>query len=50
MQSIAFDSHKHYTLARVENADGHKVCEARIAHERGALKAEVLSNVVDGSA
>jgi transposase len=39
MQYIAFDSHKHYTLARVENADGHKVCEARIAHERGALKA-----------
>jgi hypothetical protein len=38
MQYIAFDSHKHYTLARVENADGHKVYEARIAHERGALK------------
>jgi hypothetical protein len=38
MQYIAFDSHKHYTLARVENADDHRVHEARIAHERGALK------------
>ncbi len=38
MQYMAFDSHKHYTLARVENADGHRVYEARIAHKRGALK------------
>jgi transposase len=35
---MAFDSHKHYTLARVEDADGRKVREARIAHERGALQ------------
>jgi hypothetical protein len=38
MQYSAFDSQKNYTLARVENADGHRVYEARIAHKRGALK------------
>jgi transposase len=38
MPYMAFDSHQHDTLARVENADGHTVCEARIAHERSALK------------
>jgi hypothetical protein len=35
---IAFDSHTHYTLARVKNAAGHQTADARIAHERGALK------------
>jgi transposase len=38
MQYIAFDSHKHYTQARIEDADGRRSCEARIAHERGALQ------------
>jgi Transposase len=35
---MAFASHTHDTLARVEDADGHKMFEARIAHERGALQ------------
>jgi hypothetical protein len=35
----AFDSHQQDTLARVEQADGHKGCDARSAHERGALQA-----------
>jgi hypothetical protein len=39
MPYMAFDSHTHDTLARVERADGQQVCEARIAHEPGALKA-----------
>jgi hypothetical protein len=43
MQYIAFDSHKHYTLARVEDVTGHYTTEARIAHERGALKAFLAS-------
>jgi transposase len=43
MQYIAFDSHKHYTLARVEDAAGQRTAEARIAHERGALKAFLAS-------
>jgi transposase len=38
MEFIAFDSHTHYTLARVEDAEGRKTQEARIAHERGALQ------------
>jgi hypothetical protein len=38
MHYIAFDSHQHYTLARVEEAEGPRVREAHIAHERGALK------------
>ncbi|MFQ5811449.1 MAG: IS110 family transposase [Armatimonadota bacterium] len=38
MQYIAFDAHKHYTLASVERADGRIVREERIPHERGALR------------
>lgn len=38
MQYIAFDAHKHYTLARVEWPDGRLVQETRIPHERGALQ------------
>ncbi|MFQ5946431.1 MAG: IS110 family transposase [Anaerolineae bacterium] len=38
MQYIAFDSHKHYTLASVESEDGRRVREVRIPHERGALR------------
>ncbi|MFQ5946867.1 MAG: IS110 family transposase [Anaerolineae bacterium] len=38
MQYIAFDSHKHYTLALVEREDGRTVREVRIPHERGALR------------
>lgn len=48
MAYIAFDSHKHYTLARGEAVDGRKVREARIAHERGALQ-EFLAACEPGS-
>ena len=37
MEYIAFDAHKHYTLASVERPEGGVVREARISHERGAL-------------
>ncbi len=36
MQYIAFDAHKHYTLASVEQADGRLVRELQIPNERGA--------------
>lgn len=38
MQYIAFDAHKHYTLASVERPDGGIVCEERVPHERDALR------------
>jgi len=38
MQYIAFDAHKHYTLASVERLHGGAVHEERIPHERGALR------------
>jgi len=38
MQHIAFDAHKHYTLASVARPDGQLVREERIEHERGALQ------------
>lgn len=38
MQYVAFDSHKKYTWARVEDQRGHKLQEARIDHHRGALR------------
>jgi transposase len=38
MQYIAFDAHKHYTLASVARADGAVVREERIDHRRGALR------------
>lgn len=38
MQYIAFDSHKHYTLASVEPEKGGEPREFRIGHERGAIK------------
>jgi hypothetical protein len=34
MQYIAFDAHKHYTLASVARPDGQVVREQRIEHER----------------
>jgi len=39
MQYIAFDAHKHYTVASVARPDGQVVREERIEHERGALQA-----------
>ena len=38
MQYIAFDAHKHYTLASVARWDGQVVREARIEHDRGAVR------------
>ena len=37
MSIIAFDSHKRYTLARVESEDGQQVQECRIPHRRGNI-------------
>jgi transposase len=37
MEHIAFDAHKHYTLASVATPDGRLVREQRIEHDRGAL-------------
>lgn len=38
MEYIAFDAHKHYTLASVARADGQLVREERIEHARGSLR------------
>jgi transposase len=38
MHYIAFDAHKHYTLASVEQKDGQLLRELQIPHERGALR------------
>ena len=48
MQYIAFDSHKHYTQARVEEETGGVAREVRIKHERGALR-EFLGGCERGS-
>jgi len=49
MQIIAFDSHKRYTLAMVENKNGEKIIEQRINHRRGNITA-FLRHYQDGSA
>lgn len=48
MQYIAFDAHKHDTLARVERGDGTLVREKRIPHERGVLR-QFLAGCEPGS-
>ena len=48
MQYIAFDAHKHYTLASVARPDGQVLREERIEHERGALR-EFLARCEPGS-
>ncbi len=48
MNYIAFDSHKRYTLARVEKSDGTLLKETRVEHERGAIR-EFLSTWEPGS-
>ena len=48
MVIIAFDSHKRYTQACVERTDGVRICEQRIAHQRGNIK-EFLSRFEAGS-
>ncbi len=39
MQYIAFDSHKHFTFASVEDHTTRQIHDQRIEHKRGALKA-----------
>ncbi len=48
MQYIAFDAHKHYTLASVARPDGQVLREERLEHERGALQ-EFLTRCEPGS-
>lgn len=38
MEYVALDVHKHYTWARVENDQGHKLFECKLAHSRGTIK------------
>jgi hypothetical protein len=37
MQYIAFDSHKRYTLASVEELESGKIFESRIEHTKGSI-------------
>jgi len=48
MSIIAFDSHKRYTFARVENENGETLKECRIDHKRGQIY-EFLSRQEPGS-
>jgi len=48
MEYIAFDAHKHYTLASVAQPDGRLVREQRLAHERGAFQ-QFLARCEPGS-
>jgi transposase len=48
MEYIAFDAHKHYTLASVARPDGRLVREQRLPHERGALE-QFLARCEPGS-
>jgi transposase len=48
MQYIAFDSHKRYTLASVEELNNGKIFETRIEHKRGSIK-EFLNRCEPGS-
>jgi transposase len=38
MEYIAFDAHKHYTVASVERPTGEVLREMRLAHHRGAIR------------
>lgn len=38
MEYIALDVHKKYTWARVESAEGDRLCEMRLAHAHGTVK------------
>ncbi|HEX2932205.1 MAG TPA: hypothetical protein VHV54_20935, partial [Candidatus Binatia bacterium] len=38
MEYIALDVHKNYTWARVENAQGERLYESRLAHNQGTIK------------
>ena len=48
MEYIAFDAHKHYTLASVVRPDGRLVREQRLPHERGVLQ-QFLARCEPGS-
>jgi transposase len=48
MPYMAFDSHQHDTQARVEDSSGSLIREARISHERGAMR-EFLTQCEQGS-
>jgi hypothetical protein len=48
MEYIAFDAHKHYTLASVARPDGQLVREQRLPHQRGALQ-QFLARCEPGS-
>jgi len=39
MEIIAMDCHKHYSLANVQTADGRRLAEQRIEHQRGNIRA-----------
>jgi len=38
MEYIALDVHKKYTWARVENAEGERLYESRLAHAHGTVE------------
>lgn len=48
MEYIALDVHKRYTWARVENSEGDRLCELRLAHAHGTVK-NFVSRWSDGS-
>ena len=48
MQIIAFDSHKNYTLARVEKNNANLITPQRINHEKGQIR-QFLSQCQPGS-
>jgi hypothetical protein len=48
MEYIAFDAHRHYTLASVARPDGQLIREERIEHDRGSLR-EFLERCERGS-
>jgi hypothetical protein len=48
MEYIAFDAHKHYTLASVARPDGRLVREQRLAHAWGAFQ-QFLARCEPGS-
>lgn len=49
MESIAFDAHKRYTLARAEDPGGALITQGRIEHQRGNIQ-RFLARFTPGSA
>jgi len=50
MSIIAFDSHKRYTWARIEDENGKNVHECRIEHQRGNIVGFLRRQQQGGSA